>query len=128
MLAKFYEASGGREGVDVDFVELTKREGYYPSINDIVSHLKGEGWATEGRQNVLRLTHWGIAEYKRSASARPDAARVVERESKRLLNEVRSLAVRVEEFIAEPSAKGHAELAKSIDGLSSILAEIKTGL
>ena len=42
MLVKVFEAAGGRETVDIDFVEIAKREGYFPSIDNIVSHMKAE--------------------------------------------------------------------------------------
>lgn len=61
MLVRVFEAAEGRETVDVDFVEIAKREGYFPSIDDIVSHMKAESWVTESRTNIVRLTHWGIA-------------------------------------------------------------------
>lgn len=66
MLVKIYEAAAGRESVDVDFVEIVKREGYFPSIEEISNYLRSESWVTESRPNVLRLTHWGIAEVKKT--------------------------------------------------------------
>ena len=104
MLLKVYEAARGNERVDVDFLEIAKREGYFPSIDEILAHLNGESWVTESRQYVVRMTHWGIAEAKKVGSARPDAARNLERESNRLLGETRSLGVILEEFIADPTA------------------------
>jgi len=69
MLVKIHEAAGGRETVDVDFVEIVKREGFFPSIDDISNYLRSESWVTESRPNVLRLTHWGIAEVKKTLSS-----------------------------------------------------------
>ncbi|HMT09222.1 MAG TPA: hypothetical protein PKA82_14555 [Pyrinomonadaceae bacterium] len=66
MLVKMHESAGGRESVDVDFVEIAKREGYFPSIDEISSYLVSESWVTESRPNVLRLTHWGIAEVRKT--------------------------------------------------------------
>lgn len=103
MLVKLNEETKGKESVDVDFIDLTKREGYFPSIDSIVNHMKSEGWITESRPNVVRITHWGVAAAKKIGSVRPDAARAVERESKRLLNETREFAVLIEEFIADPT-------------------------
>ena len=125
MLLKLHEKSGGRESVDVDFVELTKREGYFPSIDSIVDHFKKEGWATESRPNILRITHWGIAEAKKCATARPDADRAVERETQKLLSEARNLAVLVEEFLADRSDKRLNAIDLKLTELGRIAAEIR---
>lgn len=124
LLLKMYEQTGGKETVDVDFVDLTKREGYFPSIDSIVGHLVKEGWATESRPNVLRLTHWGVAEAKKAGTVRPDAARAVERESQRLLTETRNLAVLIEEFIADPTDSRFKAVEQKVASLGPAVAEI----
>ena len=93
MLLKVFEASGGRESVDVDFVEIAKREGYFPSIDDIVSHMKSESWVTESRANIVRITHWGIADDKKPDSERPDAAHKLERQENRMIAATRQISV-----------------------------------
>jgi len=103
MLQKLYEVTKGRENVDVDFVDLTKKAGYFPSIDSIVSQMKKEGWVTESRTNILRITHWGVAEAKKVAANGPRSADQVEKAAKRLLAETREFSVIVEEFIADPS-------------------------
>jgi len=103
MLQKLYEVTKGREGVDVDFVDLTKKAGYFPSIDSIVTQMKKEGWVTESRTNILRITHWGVAEAKKVAANGPSSAKQVEKEARRLLAETREFAVIVEEFIADPN-------------------------
>lgn len=103
ILVRIYEITGGRESVDVDLVDLTKKEGYFPSIDSIAEMLKSESWVTESRPNVVRITHWGIAEAKKAGSVRPDAARAVERDARKLHTGARDLGVMIEEFIADPS-------------------------
>lgn len=120
ILVKVFEADGGKGTVDIDLVEIIKREGYFPSADQIVSHLKAESWVTDSRDSLVRLTHWGIAEAKKVGSAKPDAARIVERESNRLLAETRSLSVVIEEFIADPTP---AKL-KSVDAKYGEMGEI----
>lgn len=99
MLVKIYEAAGGRESVDVDFVEIVKREGYFPSIEEISNYLRSESWVTESRPNVLRLTHWGIAEIKKTFSSTEDG--------------VSSFSSKKEKLVALS-----AELSKLVDGMS----------
>ncbi len=125
MLVKVFEAAGGREIVDVDFVEIAKREGYFPSIDDIVSHMKSESWVTESRTNIVRLTHWGIAEAKKAGTERPDAARNLERESNRLLAATRELGVVIEEFIADPKSVGIKPIEKKFAEVNEILAAVR---
>ncbi len=120
ILIKVFEATGGKETVDVDLNDIIKREGYLPSADQISSHLKSESWVTDSRDKLVRLTHWGIAEAKKVGSAKPDAARIVERESNRLLAEARSFGVVIEEFIADPTP---AKL-KSVDAKYGEMGEI----
>jgi hypothetical protein len=103
ILVRIYEITGGRESVDVDLVDLTKKEGYFPSIDSIAEMLKSESWVTESRPNIVRITHWGVAEAKRAGSVRPDAARAMERDARKLHADSRDLGVMIEEFIADPS-------------------------
>lgn len=124
MLLKVFDAAGGKESVDVDFVEIAKREGYFPSIDDIVGHLKSESWVTESRQNIIRLTHWGVAEARKVGTERPDAARNLERESNRLLSETRAFAVVIEEFMAEPKADRLKAVELKYSELGKILKKL----
>ncbi len=111
ILVRIYEESGGKEAVDVDLTDLTKKEGYFPSRDEICEMLKSESWVIESRPNVVQLTHWGIAEAKKAGSVRPDAVRALERESRKLLAEIRDFAVVIEEFIADPGEARRAALA-----------------
>lgn len=127
VLARIYEETGGKEIVEVDLADLLKREGYFPSLEQISNHLITEGWVTESRQNIIRLTHWGAAEAKKAGTERPDKARAIERDAKRLLTETREFSVVIEEFIADPSAerenalrKKFADMEKIVKGLTSV--------
>ncbi|MBK7934114.1 MAG: hypothetical protein KA956_07390 [Pyrinomonadaceae bacterium] len=128
MLLKVFEASGGRESVDVDFVEIAKREGYFPSIDDIVSHMKSESWVTESRANIVRITHWGIAEVKKTGSERPDAARNLEREANRMLAATRELGVVIEEFIAAPGSDTLKPIELKVAEVSQIMTAVRSAV
>jgi len=124
MLQKLYEVTKGRENVDVDFVDLVKKAGYFPSIDSIVSQMKKEGWVTESRANVLRITHWGVAEAKKSATG-PHSGAQVEKDAKRLLAETREFAVLLEEFIAEQSDTRLAAVSTKFSAVSKALDAVK---
>lgn len=96
MLSKVFEAAGGRESVDVDFVEIAKREGYFPSIDDIVAYLKSESWVTESRTNILRLTHWGIAQVRKDSAGASDSSG-----ARKTLEELHDLTQRLSKFSGE---------------------------
>lgn len=120
VLLRIFEISGGKDNVDVDCVELLKKEGFYSSIDNILRHLLDEGWVTEaGRKNVVRITHWGAMEAKRVKSASPDKANEVEKNSTRLLSDARELIIMLEEFAVKP------ESAK-LDLIDKRLADLRT--
>ena len=125
ILVRIFELTGGDEKIYIDMVDLLKKEGYYPSIDDIVDRLRSESWVTESRTNTVNITHWGVAEAKKVGTVRPDAARTVERESKSLLAETREFAVVIEEFIADPSDERRKALNKKFTDLESIVTKLR---
>ena len=120
ILVRIFEEAGGKEAVDIDLTELTKKEGYFPSRDEICEMLKSESWVTESRPNVVRLTHWGVAEARKAGSVRPDAARALERQSRKLLAETRDFAVIIEEFIADPVEERRKVLNKKFSEIQHI--------
>lgn len=119
MLVKIYEAAGGRESVDVDFVEIVKREGYFPSIEEISNYLRSESWVTESRPNVLRLTHWGIAEVKRSLSSKEDGVSSFSANKEKLT----ALAAELSKLVDGLSERNAADSVKKIKSVSSDIKE-----
>lgn len=124
VLAIIFEETGGDELVDVDLAALLKKAGYLPSLDEICSHLKAESWVTESRPNIVRITHWGVAEAKKAGSARPDAARALERDSRRLLAETREFGVVIEEFLANPGSEKLNGLRKKFAEMESIVSRL----
>ncbi len=127
VLARIYDETGGKELVDVDLVDLLKREGYFPSLDEICNHLKAESWVTESRPNILRITHWGVAEAKKAGSVRPDAVRALERDSKRLLAETKEFGVIIEEFLAAPSPEKKKELRTKFEEMERLVSSLTGG-
>lgn len=120
MLVKIHEAAKGRESVDVDFVEIVKREGYFPSIDEISSYLRAESWVTESRPNVFRLTHWGIAEVKKTLSNSDSDASAFSVNKERLV----ALAAELSSLIDGLDERNSAEHLKKIVRSSSEIAAV----
>jgi polyphosphate kinase 2 (PPK2 family) len=125
VLTKIYEVSGGKESVDVDLVELLKKEGFYSNIDNISKQLEDEGWIAEaGRRYTVRITHWGNMEARRVLAAAPDKATELQKESTKLLNSGRELVLMLEEFESRPDAGKLANIRKAIEGLNQRIGKI----
>jgi hypothetical protein len=119
ILVKIFELTGGKDSVEVDLVELTKKEGFFPSLDSISRQLLDESWITEaGRKHVVKITHWGVAEAKRVMVNAPDKLNEVEKNATRLLNEARELIIMLEEFAAKPESKKFERIEKRISELN----------
>lgn len=127
VLTKIYEMTGGKELVDVDLTDLLKKEGYFPSLEEISNHLKTEGWVTETRANVVRITHWGAAEAKKAGTSGSDAAKAIEREGRRLLAESREFSAVVEAFLGDPSSEHISSVRKKFAEMEKIVAGLASG-
>ena len=115
VLVKIFELTGGKDSVEVDLVELLKKEGFFPSIDSISEQLLSESWITEaGKKHIVRITHWGASEAKRVMANAPDKINEVEKNSNRLLNEARELIIMLEEFAAKPESKKFERIEKRI--------------
>lgn len=129
VLAKVYEITGGRETVDVDLIDLLKRDGFYSNIQGITDYLTGESWVTEtARRYTVRITHWGVAEAKRSLADLPDKAQLLEKDSGRLLSGAKEFVIMLEDFAAEPTAEKFGTVDKRFGDLGAIIERLKANL
>ena len=125
ILLLIYEMTGGRENTQVDLTDLLKREGFLASIDSINDHLLGEGWLTgTDRQYVVKMTHWGVAEAKRTLSDTPDTDSVISKEAARLLSSTRELVIMLEEFSASPSKARFGVVEKRFGDIGGIVKKI----
>ena len=125
ILVKAFEAAGERENAQIDLKDLLKREGFFSNIDSINEHLCGEGWAAAtDRQYVVKLTHWGIAEARRTLSDAPDTASIISKDAGRLLSSARELVVMLEEFSAEPSKDKFKNVEKRFGDIDGIVKKI----
>lgn len=125
MLSMVFEAAGGRESVDVDFVEIAKREGYFPSIDDIVTYLKSESWVTESRSNVLRLTHWGIAQVRKDATG-GEAVEGSRKTAEKLRELSLVLSKLSDDLVAEPTSSRIEAFLKKNAEIASVAEQLRS--
>ena len=129
ILTKMYDLAGGKETVEVDMKELLKREGFFPSIDSISSHLLAESWITEtGRKYFVKLTHWGIAESRKAVSQTPDSGKDVNKNTNRLIAASREFSVMLEEFTASASPDQLKAIEKRFFEMASTLEKIKADM
>ena len=126
VLTKIYDVTGGKDSVDVDLVDLTKKEGFYSNIDNISKQMQDEGWITEGsKANIIRITHWGATEAKRVLSASPDKVNELSKESNRLVAEGKEFAIMLEEFAAGPDAAKLGRIEKRVSEMSERCRKIR---
>ncbi len=127
VLTKIYSITDGRDNADVDLAELLKKEGFFPSIDDIRTFMSSESWIAEtDRTNIIRITHWGVAEARRSLSNVPDKAKVIEKESTRLISAVRELLVMAEELAGSPTEDKLKPIDDKMSESSTIVNRIRS--
>ena len=125
VLVKIQEITGGRDSVDVDMSDLLKREGFYPSINDILEKMSSEGWITETRPKTVRITHWGVMAARKIKNKTPDSANILDKHASRLQMEVKEFVILVEEFNGKITPDNFGRIEKKLAEINSITAKIK---
>jgi hypothetical protein len=127
VLIKLMELTGGKETVDVDLVDLLKKEGFYPSIDNIRDYMSSESWITEtSRRNVIRITHWGVAAAKKAGNSTPDSQKAIKKEAVKLGAIAKELSVMIEEFAASPNEEKIGRIEANVSKLATGVQGIKT--
>ena len=125
ILARIYKDSDGQESVRVDFGEILKQEGFFPSIEQIASHMIKEGWITDSdRKHHVQITHWGIAEAKKAAKGVPDSSKAIEKDCNALVSRAKEITVMSEEFAGAPSKKKLNEIEKSLTEITKVIERL----
>jgi hypothetical protein len=129
VLTRIYELSGGRESQEVDLIEILKTEGFYSSRDSIKDHLSTESWIIDsGRPDHVLITHWGMAEAKKTL-ANPDASgQGLDRHTTRLLAFAREFSIEVGEFVEKPNDSTIKPVEHRISEISNLLSKIKSQL
>lgn len=129
VLARIYKDTGGKETVKVDMGEILKQEGFFPSRDEISSHMFKEGWITEGEKRyTVFLTHWGVAEAKKTLKNVPDNSRALEKDTNQLISSAKEFVVVAEEFAGNPTKAGMKLVEKHFGGIGSLTERIKSAL
>ena len=129
VLTRLFKDSGGKETVKVDMGDILKQEGFFPSRDEISGRMVEEGWITESdAKYVVYLTHWGIAEAKRTLSDVPDNSRALEKDSKQLISTAREFVVMTEEFAGEPTKSRLSVIEKRCAELGDLVSRVKANM
>ncbi len=126
VLARLLEATGGRESEKVDIKELVKKEGFLSSYPDIFQHLSRQSWIAETpRPDVVRITHWGITEAKKSTGSGADSGQAAKRETTRVISEARELISILEAMSDDLTSEGIAKAEKSAESIAAGICKLK---
>jgi hypothetical protein len=129
VLSRIHKESGGKETVRVDIGELLKQEGFFPSLEQIRSHMVKEGWITESdRKDHVQITHWGVAEAKKTARGGTDTSRELEKDSKSLVTGAKEIVVMCEEFEGSPEKKKLDLIVKRLDDLKGLIERLRSNV
>ena len=125
ILVGIYDASGGKDTVDVDYKELIKKEGFLSNIDSILKHLSDESWVTERGNYTVRITHWGAAEAKRVMTDTPDKRALLIKDANRTVTSTREFLIMLEEFAGDPSTKKLDVIEKRLSDIETLLAKVR---
>lgn len=131
VLQKLCEATEGKSSKAVDFKNLVKQMGFHGNYTDIFQRLSGEGWIVESpKPDFVSITHWGVAEVKKSASppAVVDTNTEAKREANKAASATKELTVLLEEFALNPDKNNFPPVERKFDELQSALAQIRKNL
>lgn len=129
VLTKLFTMTGGKDSVDIDLAELLKKEGFFPSMDNIRDYLSTESWIAEtNRKNIIRITHWGVAEAKRTLSNTPDRIKHVEKDSKQLVGLLKECLVMTEEFSSSPTEDKIPAIEERLSQIKALIERIKNNI
>ena len=128
VLIRLTELTGGKDNVDADMVDLLKKEGFYPSIDDIIDKMSSEGWITETRPKTVRMTHWGIMAARKIKAKEPDSANILDKLATRLQSDVKELMILAEEFNGKITADNFERIEKKLADIGASTKKIKEHL
>ncbi len=126
ILVKLFEVTGGKDTEAVDFKELIKSEGFYPSYRDIFKQMSQQGWIAEtGREDIIKITHWGIKEAKKVQTGTKDGTREIQRSANRFKEDVKEFLVMTEEFANDITEEHFKLVENKFDKINEAIKELK---
>lgn len=127
-LVELYKITDGDTNETVNFLELVKNAGFYPSYKDIVKELSYHSWIYEDKDNKVKLTHWGVGEAKKWLSRAPDADQTLKKDVNRLVAETKEFAEEIDKLAGSISKEKIAEAEKKLNAIGKIFGDIKSNL
>ena len=129
ILIKLYEVTEGRDSKKIDFRDLVRDEGFFPSYKDIFSQMSQSGWIAEaGRSDQVKITHWGIMEAKKTLAGGGDSKKDLEKEAGRLRSNVKEFLVMTEEFASDLSSESFKQLEDKFGVVKNGIDKVKSNL
>ena len=129
VLARIYQISGGRETQEVDLIELLKKEGFYANRDNIKDQMSTEGWITDAaRPGYVRITHWGLAEAKKSSGGGKKQENGIGPQIDKLKTSAHELTVSIDELGKNTTAKSLKSVEKHLTDMNGVVSEIKDKL
>ena len=126
ILVKLYEVSDGRDSKKVDFADLVKKEGFYPSYKDIYKQMSQSGWIAEaGRTDVVNITHWGLMEAKKVLAGGGDSSKELEKRFNRLKANSKEFLVTVEDFGSDMNSESLQQVRDKFDEVENAISKLK---
>lgn len=113
VLVTLLEKTEGRDSKSIDFKDLVKKLGFHGNYPSIFGRLSEEGWIVEDvKADFVKITHWGIAEAKKSLKAEQPAAKAVNENAAKCLAKAKEFIAAMESF-AKDSSKDNLKNAES---------------
>lgn len=130
ILLRIYEITGGKVSEEVDFVELLKDEGFYPSYSDIFNQLTRNGWVSDtGNGDNVKITPWGVREARKvEKHGGTDDRRIVLKKAKALAEEIRQMLVVAEEVADDPDDKGMKQVEAVFSKVKERMDDLRSRL
>ncbi len=126
ILITLYKESGGSDSKKIDFADLLKKEGFYPSYADIHKQMSASGWISDGgRKDIVFITHWGIMEAKKiAAGGSVKDTKEIEKRLATLKSAVKQLLVSCEELDTKSKPEDLELVQEKLDSVSGILKKL----
>lgn len=128
VLNKICELVEGKTSKAVDFKDLVKKMGFIGSYSEIYKFLSIEGWITDSpKADFVFLTHWGLAEVKKTASGggTDNSSAEIKKEANRAYASAKDLTIMLENFAATADKESFSQIEKKIAELQASINNIK---
>ena len=132
VLVKLYEVTGGKDSETVEFKDLVKDMGFLSSYPEVFKELSRQGWIAETRRpDVVKITHWGVKEAKKSKAGGDEiseSALILKKETNRLVGNTKEFSIILEEFSSDSTEAKFKQVEKKFEELKGGIEKIKENI